>query len=393
MARHQLPLPRAGAVARPPVRARRLALDGAAARGRGARDRHPPGGARAVQLPAAVQGREALAGGARPGLRAAAAASWPRRRARPRSSSTSRASRWTARRASSTRSRTRGPRCAPRRSSSAWRRTSRPPIARVFALRRRRGPRRPRARAGAAARGAGDAAAGSRSACSTAATCGPPTSTRRSTGSTPRWRRSAPIGSRSRRRARSCTSRTRPRARPSRSGRGWRSRPRSWTSWACLKAALDGDRDALLERPREVRNARRAAALDAEVRRRTPGAYERDAPFEVRRAAQRARSRAAGAADDDDRLLPADARDPRGAHAAGLRALPGAHDRRGDRPPGARRPRRARARRARAQGHGRALRRAAERLRVLRARLGAVLRLALREAADPLRRRLATRSR
>ena len=38
-----------------------------------------------------------------------------------------------------------------------------------------------------------------------------------------------------------------------------------------LKAALDGDRDALLERPREIRNARRAAALDAEVRRRTPG--------------------------------------------------------------------------------------------------------------------------
>jgi len=56
-----------------------------------------------------------------------------------------------------------------------------------------------------------------------------------------------------------------------------------------LKAALDGDRDALLERPREIRNARRAAALDAEVRRRTPGTYERDAPFEERRAAQRER--------------------------------------------------------------------------------------------------------
>ena len=47
---------------------------------------------------------------------------------------------------------------------------------------------------------------------------------------------------------------------------------------------------------------------------------------------------------------------------------------------------RARARRSRAQRHGRILRRAARRLRIQPVRLGAVLRLALREAADPVRR-------
>jgi len=56
-----------------------------------------------------------------------------------------------------------------------------------------------------------------------------------------------------------------------------------------LKAALDGDRDALLERSREVAAARRAAALDEAVRRREPGRYERDTPYEQRREAQRAR--------------------------------------------------------------------------------------------------------
>ena len=51
-----------------------------------------------------------------------------------------------------------------------------------------------------------------------------------------------------------------------------------------LKAALHGDRDALLEPAREVISARRTSALtnDPEVRRRAVGAYERDAP--VRRA-------------------------------------------------------------------------------------------------------------
>jgi 5-methyltetrahydropteroyltriglutamate--homocysteine methyltransferase len=53
-----------------------------------------------------------------------------------------------------------------------------------------------------------------------------------------------------------------------------------------LKAALGGDRDALLEPSREVRAARRAAA---QVRRREPGSYERGAPYAVRREAQRAR--------------------------------------------------------------------------------------------------------
>ena len=48
--------------------------------------------------------------------------------------------------------------------------------------------------------------------------------------------------------------------------------------------------------------------------------------------------------------------------------------------------RRARARRSRTQRHGRILRRTTRRLRIQPVRLGAVLRLALREAADPVRR-------
>ena len=375
---------------RPAVRARRVALDRAAARGGRARDRDAAGRARAVQLPAAVQGRAARAGGARARSTSSCCASWPRP-ARPRCSSTSRTSRWTARRASSTRSPTRGPRCAdaPGRALPGD----------VLRARRR--------------------SASSRSAPtrSTSTSCAPRSSCAR------RWRRrgrlslgvldgrnvwaadldlaldridaavaALGLGARDDRAvvlaaARAVRGRARDR---SRSARGWRSRPRSWPSWALLKAALDGDRDALLEPAREVRHARRAAALRRpEVRRRARRRLRaRRAVRGPARGAARA-ARAAGAADDDDRLVPADAGDPRGAHAAGLRALPGAHDRRGDRPPGARRPRRARARRARAQGHGRVLRRAAARVRVLRARLGAVLRLALREAADPLRRRLA----
>ena len=219
---------------RPPVRARRVALDRAAARGRGARDRDAPGRARAVQLPAAVQGREARRWRSSSPSTRSCCASWPRggrdrgaaRRAVPRARPHGPRARRVRRRV---RPRSR------RRSSICLATYFAPADPRVFALPRRRAPRRPRARARSSSRAAlRDDRAGSRSACSTAATCGPPTSTWRSTGSTPRSRRSAPIASRSRRRARCCTSRTRPRARTStRSGRGWRSRPRSWTSWAC----------------------------------------------------------------------------------------------------------------------------------------------------------------
>lgn len=60
---------------------------------------------------------------------------------------------------------------------------------------------------------------------------------------------------------------------------------------ALLKAALAGDRDALLEDAREVVSARRTSPLtnDPEVRRRAPGSYERGAAYPERRDAQRAR--------------------------------------------------------------------------------------------------------
>ena len=100
---------------------------------------------------------------------------------------------------------------------------------------------------------------------------------------------------------------------------------------------------------------------------------------------------------DDDRLLPPDRRDPADpregeARRDRLADLQGGHaerDREGDPLPGGRGPRRARARRAGAQRHGPVLRRADGGLRLHRERLGAVLRLALRAAADHLRRRAA----
>ena len=111
-------------------------------------------------------------------------------------------------------------------------------------------------------------------------------------------------------------------------------------------------------------------------------------------------ARAAGAArpaDHDDRVLPSDGRDPRRAPAAtlrrarpgGLRRVPARPDRADRHRAGEPGPGRARARRARAQRHGRVLRRAAEGLRVLAHRLGAVVWEPLRQAPDPLRRRVA----
>ena len=79
--------------------------------------------------------------------------------------------------------------------------------------------------------------------------------------------------------------------------------------------------------------------------------------------------------------------------AAGYQARDAGRDRAQRARAGGAGPGRAGARRGRAQRHGGVLRRAARRLRVQRVRLGAVLRLALREAADPVRRHLAARSR
>ena len=105
--------------------------------------------------------------------------------------------------------------------------------------------------------------------------------------------------------------------------------------------------------------------------------------------------------DHDDRVLPADGRDPPGA----CPASPGRDRRRGvsapdplrsrarDPLPGGCGPGRSRPRRARAQRHGPVLRRADGGLRLHPERLGAVLRLALCSPADHLRRRQSARTR
>ncbi len=170
---------------------------------------------------------------------------------------------------------------------------------------------------------------------------------------------------------------------------------------------------------RRARGARRAARrvatahlgaqdIGADQRRRRPTPSrgpERArlfAPSGARGAARRAARapRTARAPDHNDRLVPADRRDPGSSPAAaggrarqrGLRGVPARTDRRGGRGAGAHRPRRARPRRARAQRHGRVLRRAAQRLRLLARRLGPVLREPLRKASDPVRRRLAAQA-
>ena len=230
MARHELPLPRAGAVARPPVRARQLALDGAAARGRGARDRDPPGGARAVQLPAVVQGRESARWrSSSPSTRSCSASSGP----------------------GATEVQLDEPCLALDRTAreldafaDAFTAFARaidiclatyfaPADPRVFSLARRRAPRRPRARAGAVAGGAGDA----RPALARRARRPQRVGRRPRPGARPDRRRGGGARLRSRHdravvlaAARPVRSRARGR---SRSGRGWPSRPRSSTSWAC----------------------------------------------------------------------------------------------------------------------------------------------------------------
>ncbi|EAY71093.1 Methionine synthase II (cobalamin-independent) [Burkholderia dolosa AU0158] len=153
---------------------------------------------------------------------------------------------------------------------------------------------------------------------------------------------------------------------------------------------------------RERRGDRIAATLAARAQ---PGGEGRSRAH--RRAARQpdervcaARGKAGGAteparvSDDDDRLVPADRRDsPRAQRVQGGRAGRSGLPRRDAGRDRAQRARtggagtgRARARRSRAQRHGRILRRTARRLRVQPVRLGAVVRVALREAADPVRR-------
>ena len=120
-------------------------------------------------------------------------------------------------------------------------------------------------------------------------------------------------------------------------------------------------------------------------------------PRHALRRAQADPAAEAGAADlpgHDDRLLPADRRDPcrppagegRRDRARRVRGADAGRDRPGDRLPGGDRTRRPRPRGAGAQRHGPVLRRADARLRLHAERLGAVLWLALRAPADHLRR-------
>ncbi len=161
---------------------------------------------------------------------------------------------------------------------------------------------------------------------STAATSGRPTSTSRSTGSTAWSRQSA----RDRLTiAPSCSLLHVPynaaretHARPRAARRGSRSPMRSSPSSTLLAARWSrptaATRDELLAparaprrgppRPRRARTSRGARARRRARRRATT---TRDTPLDERRAAQAARARAAGAPDHDDRVVPADARDPR----------------------------------------------------------------------------------
>ena len=423
--RHELPLPRPRARPRAALPRAAGALARAARARRGARDRDPPGRARPGDLPAALEGPGAAARRARRALPAyAELLERARRRGRARG-----ADRRALPRARPQRRRARRDPAAP---GGRWprapgsRSASRPtsPGSRGRAL--ERGPRRcpsaelhldlvrapgaARARPSPRSRGTPtrlslgvldgrnvwaadlDAALGTLDAAVAAL------------GERPRDDRA--------RRARCCTSPTRPRARPS-----IPDEVRGWLAFAAEKLAELGLlARARSRRPRSATRcsrtpaprsppARRASARtnDPAVRARVGRPHARPTttrgrPPTPRRAAQRERLAAARAAHDDDRLVPADRRDPRrpARPARRRRSGPPSTERFleariaevvGD--PGGARPRRARARRARAQRHGRVLRRAAARVRLLRARLGAVLRQPLREAADPLRRRLA----
>ena len=174
-----------------------------------------------------------------------------------------------------------------------------------------------------------------------------------------------------------------------------------------LKAALaaPGERDALLAEPRRVAAGRRVERPHQRPRGARPRRRPPPGRLRARGARRRPARRPAGAhaparaPHHHDRLVPPDRRDPgrpprpaRGdARARRISALPRGAGGRGGGGAGGTRSGRARARRARAQRHGRVLRPAAPRVRLLRARLGPVVRQPLREAAHPLRRRLAPR--
>ena len=139
-----------------------------------------------------------------------------------------------------------------------------------------------------------------------------------------------------------------------------------------------------------------------EVQQRLAGVDEDDAPprsipLPERRDGAAAPPAAAAVAHHHHRLVSADRRGPQGPRrlarramvARAVRGLLPRRDRADRAVPGGDRPRRAGPRRVRAERHGRVLWRAARGLRLYRARLGAELRHALREAADHLRRRFA----
>ena len=131
---------------------------------------------------------------------------------------------------------------------------------------------------------------------------------------------------------------------------------------------------------------RRHRRCDAPPRQRVRGARRRSA-----RALQ-----PACLPDHDDRLISANRRSPQSARRARqgrpdrrrLQIVPAGPDGAHGALAGRDRPRRARAWRVRTQRHGPVFRRTARGLRLHRQRLGAILRLALRQPADPVRRRL-----
>ena len=265
-------------------------------------------------------------------------------------------------------------------------------------------------RAGRRARRAARATRCCRSASSTAATSGRPTSTPRSTGCEPVQRapRRPPVD---RAVVLAAARAGRPRQRDEARCRGQVvARVRDAEAGRAARAARRAERRTRgRAKPNSLRTRAAIAARRSSHARAQPGGARRriaavdattgDAPARLRRSAaaqQRARFEPAAVADHHDRLVPADRRDPRGARrvqGAASSTQPAtttamqARDRARRARAGSARPRRAGARRGRAQRHGRVLRRAARRLRLHASGWVQSLRLALREAADHLRRR------
>ena len=185
---------------------------------------------------------------------------------------------------------------------------------------------------------------------------------------------------------------------------GWRSRSRrSARSRPWLAASARGARRSPPSSTPTTGRSRTGGTPSAPatpaVRERVEALSEedarRDSPFEVRREAQRARlglplfpTTTIGSYPQTAEIRKARAALRRGQDRRGrVRGPDAVRDRARDRLPGGGRPRRARPRRAGAQRHGPVLRRADGGLRLHPERLGAVIRLALRAPADPLRRR------